>query len=100
MQMLAKEKVLIFIYFLGCELQNVVGFVDGTVQKICCPIRNQKAVHSGHKRHHTLIFQRAVAPNKLFIGLVGPWEGHHIDSRIFCEFGLKVQHIINVRKDY
>ncbi|DAZ99285.1 TPA: hypothetical protein N0F65_005453 [Lagenidium giganteum] len=49
-----------------------VGFIDGTVRRICRPSTNQKYCYNGHKRKHGLKFQSLVAPNCLIAHLHGP----------------------------
>ena len=40
----------------GSTLNNLFGFVDGTVRPLCRPTRFQRIVYNGHKRIHALKF--------------------------------------------
>ena len=56
----------------GAALENCFGFVDGTVQPICRPNKNQRIVYNGHKRVHSLKFQSVALPNGMIANLYGP----------------------------
>ena len=46
-------------------LHTCVGFLDGTLRQQCRPVRGQRAIFSGHKRHHGLKFQTLTLPDGL-----------------------------------
>ena len=79
------------IYDKGAPLDNCWGFVDGTVQPICRPNKNQRVVYNGHKRVHGIKFQSVVAPNGMIASLAGPYEGRKHDSGMLNESGLLQQ---------
>ena len=45
------------VYQKGAALDNVLGFVDGTLRGIAHPIQNQRVTYNGHKRKHGLKYQ-------------------------------------------
>ena len=69
----------------GAPLDNCFGFVDGTVQRVCRPGQNQRALYNGHKRVHSIKFQVVSAPNGLCINLFGPVEGRRHDSGMLAD---------------
>ena len=75
----------------GAALANCWGLVDGTVQPICRPGRNQRVVYNGHKRVHALNFQAVAALNGLIANVYGPVEGSRHDSAILAMSGLLPQ---------
>ena len=72
----------------GAPLDNCFGFVDGTIQRVCRPGQNQRALYNGHKRVHAIKFQAVSAPNGLCINLFGPVEGRRHDSGMLADYGL------------
>ena len=56
-------------------VNNIWGFIDGTLRKTCRPTAHQRIVYSGHKRAHGLKFQSVVTPDGLIVDLFGPIEG-------------------------
>lgn len=72
----------------GSPLENIVGFVDGTVRPVCRPKDHQREMFNGHKRYHGLKFQSVVAPNGLIVDLYGPIEGRRHDCFMLAESGL------------
>ena len=57
------------VYDKGTPLDNLWGFVDGTVGAISRPGIHQRVLYNGHKRYHALKFQSVVAPNGLVANL-------------------------------
>lgn len=56
------------------DLENVVGFIDGTVLAIDGPggsEKNQITVHNGHKRKHAPKFQAIKTPDGLCVHMYG-----------------------------
>lgn len=72
----------------GAALDNVWGFIDGTVRGISRPSRNQRIVYNGHKRKHGLKYQSVSTPNGLVANLFGPVEGKRHDSSMLVLSGL------------
>ena len=64
----------------NAPLQNIWGFIDGTVRAISRPIIGQCLMFNGHKRVHVLKFQSVVTPNGLIANLHGPCEGRRHDG--------------------
>lgn len=64
----------------GSPMDNIIGFIDGTVRPICRPTYFQRVVYNGHKRVHALKFQSIVSPDGLILNLYGPVEGRRHDS--------------------
>ena len=76
-------------------VNNCFGLIDGTLHRTCRPwgrgkrrygIRNmnniQRAVYSGHKRHHGLKFQSVVVPDGMIVQMFGPVEGRRHDTTL------------------
>ena len=64
----------------GAPLDHCFGFIDGTVRRVCGPGVNQRVLHNGHKRVHSIKFQAVALPNGLVGHLYGPVEGRRHDS--------------------
>lgn len=69
----------------GAPLDNVWGFIDGTVRSICRPTRHQKVCYNGHKRVHALKYQSVTTPDGLIRDFFGPVEGRRHDSYLLAE---------------
>ena len=69
-------------------MENIWGFIDGTVRPCCRPVRFQKTVYNGHKKVHAIKFQSVVAWDGMIAHMNGPWVGSRHDSGIFEESGL------------
>ena len=72
----------------GAPLQNVFGFIDGTLRAMCRPSSNQRQVYNGHKREHGIKFQSVVTPNGLVANMFGPFEGRRHDAALLSDSGL------------
>ena len=72
----------------GAALLNCWGFVDGTVRPVCRPGRNQRVLHSGHKKVHSFKFQSVTAANGLVANIYGPVEGKRHDSVMLADSSL------------
>ena len=72
----------------GSPLHNCVGFLDGTVQPICRPTRNQRMVYNGHKRLHAIKFQSLILPNGIIGHMYGPMSGRRHDVALLEGSGL------------
>jgi hypothetical protein len=72
----------------GAPLNNVIGFIDGTVRPLCRPGQFQQVVYNGHKRVHALKFQSIVSPDGLIMNLFGPLEGRRHDCALLRESGV------------
>lgn len=66
-------------------LNNLWGFIDGTLRKTARPLYYQKQAYSGHKRCHGLKFQTVVTPDGLIACLWGPMNGNRHDSHMLRE---------------
>ena len=75
----------------GGAVQNVWGFIDGTLRKTCRPGRFQRLAYSGHKRCHGIKFQSVVTPDGLIAHLYGPIPGSRHDSYMLGKSGLIAQ---------
>ena len=76
------------IYQKGTALDNVWGFVDGTLRGIALPFQNQRVIYNGHKRKHGLKYQSITTPNGIIATLLGPVEGRRHDSRMLFMSGI------------
>lgn len=72
-------------------LDNVVGFIDGTVIGVSRPKINeqQRVLYNGHKRKHALKFQAVTSPDGLLLHACGPKVGVRHDWRMYVESGLE-----------
>ena len=64
------------IYEKNGVLNNLWGFIDGTLRKTARPVYFQRHAYSGHKRCHGLKFQTVVTPDGLIALL---WPKNHND---------------------
>jgi DDE superfamily endonuclease len=72
-------------------VEDVWGFVDGTLRPCCRPTVGQRLLFSGHKRHHGIKFQSVVTPDGLVTCLYGPECGNRHDSVLWYDSGLGQQ---------
>lgn len=75
----------------GAPLDNVWGFIDGTVRACCRPRELQRTIYNGHKRYHGLKYQSVVTPSGMIANLFGPIEGKRHDSAMLALSGLLPQ---------
>lgn len=75
------------IHAKGAPLDNCWGFIDGTLRGIARPGTDQKAMYSGHKRHHGYKMQSVSTPNGLIANLFGPIEGSRHDCYLLAQSG-------------
>ena len=73
-------------------LDNVWGFIDGTVRPCSRPRQDQRAIYNGHKKVHGIKFQSVTIPNGLIVNLFGPVEGRRHDSAMLVMSNL-LQHL-------
>ena len=71
-------------YRRGAALDNVWGFLDGTVRPICRPKVQQRILYNGHKRFHALKFQSVTTPSGMIANLYGPAEGRRHDCALLA----------------
>ncbi len=67
----------------GSPVDNVFGFIDGTLCHICRPGHKQKEMFSGHKRRHGLKFQHIMLPNGMVCHSYGPYPGSRHDASMY-----------------
>ena len=72
----------------GAALDNVWGFIDGTVRPCCRPKVNQQILHNGHKRLHILKYQPVTTPSGMIANFFGPVEDKRHDCVILGMSGL------------
>ena len=75
----------------NAPLQNIWGFMVGTVWAISRPIIGQRLMFNGHKRVPALKLQSAFTPNDLIANLHGPCEGRRHDDFLLRDSGLLYQ---------
>ncbi|OAD65306.1 hypothetical protein PHYBLDRAFT_71023 [Phycomyces blakesleeanus NRRL 1555(-)] len=75
------------IYEKSWVYKHIVGFVDGTMQKICCSQEkaDQKIIYNGWKHIHCLKYQAIVTPDDITNSLLGPFTGFTHNVRMFDE---------------
>ena len=69
-------------------LDNIWGFIDCTIRKVCKPTYFQRSVYTRYKKIHALKFQSIVVPEGYIASLTGPYLGRTHDARIMRESGL------------
>ncbi|GJJ68191.1 nuclease HARBI1 [Entomortierella parvispora] len=67
----------------GSPLQDVVGFIDGTVRPIARPMENQRQEYNGHHRVHAMKFQAVTTPDGIVVHLSGPYHGKQHDTAMY-----------------
>jgi hypothetical protein len=72
----------------SAPIWTIWGFIDCTIQHICCPIFGQCIVYSRHKKFHALKCQAIMLLCNLIRHLFGPWEGLHANPILLAESGL------------
>ncbi|KAJ8914165.1 hypothetical protein NQ315_016244 [Exocentrus adspersus] len=76
------------IHLKGAPMDNVWGFIDGTIRPICRPTINQRQYYSGHKRVHCVKYQSLLCPDGIVVSLKGAYPGARHDAGMFRESGL------------
>ena len=61
----------------------VWGYIDGTLQQICRPMKNQQIYYSGHKHYHGFKFQGITTLDGLLSSAWGPIIGSRGDWYVF-----------------
>ncbi|KAE9176059.1 hypothetical protein PF004_g26202 [Phytophthora fragariae] len=79
------------IYAKGSALDNLWGFTDGTVRKICRPGDSieQRAMYNGHKRSHAVKYQAVTTPDGLIVHVFGPAQGRAHDLTLLEDSDLE-----------
>ncbi len=75
----------------GAVVNNIWGFVDGTLQHVCRPGEDQREYFLGHKRKHALKFQHIMLPNGLVAHSFGPFPGRRHDASLYGVSGVDAQ---------
>jgi len=68
---------------------NIWGWIDGTVLRICRPTEGQRKTYSGHKKFHGYKFQGVITPDGMMASLAGPVVGSRGDWYMFKETGIE-----------
>lgn len=74
------------IHLTGAPLDRCVGFMDGTkiqMERPGGPAVLQRAVYSGHKRFHCLVYQSITTPDGLIFHMYGPEVGRRHDITLY-----------------
>jgi nuclease HARBI1 len=82
------ERYATAIHNKGSPLENVFGFIDCTIRRICCPTWWQRQAYNGHKKFHALKFQAVMLPNGIIGHLYGAVEGCRNDNALLHESNL------------
>ena len=72
------------IYRTGTALDNMWGFLDGTVRPICRPKVLLCVLHNGHKRFYALKFQSVTTPSGMIANLYGSVEGRRPECALLA----------------
>ena len=89
---------------MGCPVDGVWGFPDGTARTTCRPVRGQRKVYSGYYKKHVHKFQSVVTPDGLLRHFYGPIESHRTDScmmeqsRLYEAMDGELAHIFHNKK--
>ena len=70
---------------------NIWGWIDGTVQRICRPTEGQRKAYTGHKKLHGYIFQCVITPDGMMASLAGPVLASRGDWYMFKETGIEAE---------
>ncbi|OWZ05080.1 hypothetical protein PHMEG_00022900 [Phytophthora megakarya] len=75
----------------GSVFNNLWGFIDGTLRKICRPGHSteQQAMYNGHKRSHVVTYQAITTPDDLIVHRFGPAEGRAHDLTLLEDSGVE-----------
>ncbi|KAJ3534442.1 hypothetical protein NMY22_g6924 [Coprinellus aureogranulatus] len=73
----------------GAPMDCVVGFIDGTLQKIGRPSSNQRLLYNGWKRIHCLKYHAVISPDGIIMHVFGPVDGRRHDETVYKESGLE-----------
>jgi hypothetical protein len=81
---------------------NVWGFINGTMQRMCHPQFQQQVFYSGHKTCHGIKFQSGIAPDGLIACFYGPVPASRHVSQLLRESNLikQLQHLFNGQLTY
>ncbi|OAD69540.1 hypothetical protein PHYBLDRAFT_66235 [Phycomyces blakesleeanus NRRL 1555(-)] len=70
--------------------KNIIGFIDRTMQKVCCRTNNDEQKHTGNgwklysEQHvHCIKYQAIGTPDGITSTLVGPFIGSAHDAKVF-----------------
>lgn len=79
-------------------ITNIWGFLDGTKRPIARPQVNQRDSYSGDKKFHAQSYQAVMAPDGLFVSLIGPFLGCYNDLNLLEQSHLEQQiaNLVNV----
>lgn len=69
----------------------VWAYIDGTVQQICRPTKDQRLFYSGHKHYHGFKYQGIITPDGIFSSAFGPMIGSRGDWYLFQESGVEAK---------
>ncbi|OAD66793.1 hypothetical protein PHYBLDRAFT_174819 [Phycomyces blakesleeanus NRRL 1555(-)] len=91
-------------FLLKTTFPNVVGFVDGTMQKASCPssYKDQKLVYNSWKHIHCIKYQTIAIPDDITSSLVGSFIESTHDARIFDKsktLDRLIAHLDHISKD-
>ncbi len=72
----------------GAPVNNIWGFIDGTLQHVCWLGVDQREFFSGHKRKHGLKFQHIMLPNGIVCHSYGPFPRRRHDASLYGVSGV------------
>jgi hypothetical protein len=72
----------------GAPHHHVCSLMDGTLEEITRPTRNQRLVYNGWKQMHCLKYHVIISPDGMIIHLFGPIEGRRHDETCFKQSGV------------
>ncbi|KAF7343200.1 hypothetical protein MVEN_01751200 [Mycena venus] len=72
----------------GSPHSHVCSLMDGTLEEISRPTRNQRLVFNGWKRMHCLKYHVIISPDGMIIHVFGPIEGRRHDEMCFKQSGV------------
>jgi len=70
-------------------LENVWGFIDGTLLRTCRPSKYQRFLYNGHHKHHGLKFLFVRTPDGIVRLCYGPRFGKDHDANLYRRSGLR-----------
>ncbi len=72
-------------------MDNIVGFVDGTLVPCCRPVRNQQEYYNGKDKVHGLKYQNVTLANGMINHVYGPVAGRRHDGFLWRASGVDQQ---------
>ncbi len=67
---------------------GIMGYIDGTIKRICKPTLFQAVCYSGHKKLHGMKYQIVTGADGIMYNVYGPVEGRRHDITLLHKSNL------------